>query len=61
MTTQTTDHASCPECAAEVRFDGPPMENEIVDCGDCGAELEVRGTAPLALEVAPEVEEDWGE
>ncbi|MDP9275817.1 MAG: lysine biosynthesis protein LysW, partial [Chloroflexota bacterium] len=28
---------------------------------DCGAELEVKETAPLALVLAPEAQEDWGE
>ena len=34
---------------------------EIVVCADCGAELEVIGLDPISLDVAPEVEEDWGE
>ena len=28
---------------------------------DCGTELEVTSLAPLTVEEAPEVEEDWGE
>ncbi|PJF22822.1 MAG: lysine biosynthesis protein LysW, partial [Phototrophicales bacterium] len=28
---------------------------------DCGAELEIISLNPLQLELAPEVEEDWGE
>ena len=38
-----------------------PIKNEIVPCAECGAELEITGLEPLALELAPEVEEDWGE
>jgi alpha-aminoadipate carrier protein LysW len=34
---------------------------EIVVCPDCGVELEVVSLGPIALELAPEVEEDWGE
>ena len=34
---------------------------EIIVCPDCGAELEIMGLEPLVLELAPEVEEDWGE
>ena len=30
-------------------------------CPDCGAELEVTATGPVALALAPEAEEDWGE
>lgn len=51
---------SCPECGGAV-----PAERvergEILPCPDCGAELEVRELDPLTLELAPEVEEDWGE
>ncbi|MFG0320171.1 MAG: lysine biosynthesis protein LysW [Planctomycetota bacterium JB042] len=61
MTQQTALTASCPECAADVGFAEAPMESEIVPCADCGADLEVRGTSPITLETAPEVEEDWGE
>ncbi|MBE9507737.1 MAG: lysine biosynthesis protein LysW, partial [Chloroflexi bacterium] len=28
---------------------------------DCGIELEVMSLEPITLELAPEVEEDWGE
>lgn len=51
---------TCPECAAEVELNDP-LEGEIVDCPDCGVELEVTGVDPLILELAPEEEEDWGE
>jgi alpha-aminoadipate carrier protein LysW len=37
------------------------VRGEILPCPDCGAELEVRGLDPLTLELAPEVQEDWGE
>jgi alpha-aminoadipate carrier protein LysW len=37
------------------------MAGEVVRCTDCSAELEVTSREPLMLEVAPEVEEDWGE
>lgn len=50
----------CPECAAVLTL-APRLTGEIVDCTDCGAELEVVQMAPLRVQVAPEVEEDWGE
>jgi len=52
--------ATCPECAAEFELDDV-IKGEIVDCPDCGVELEVVSLDPLALELAPEEEEDWGE
>jgi len=51
---------SCPECAAEIAL-GDVMEGEIVDCPDCGVELEVVSLDPLTLDLAPQEEEDWGE
>lgn len=51
----------CPECDADVSVGTDPVKGEIVACPDCGTELEVTETAPVALAVAPEEEEDWGE
>ena len=50
----------CPECFGEIKVDNV-MESEIVQCAECGAELEVVSLEPLALQPAPEEEEDWGE
>lgn len=51
----------CPECAAELALASDVEEGEIVVCPDCGVELEVMSLDPLTIELAPEVEEDWGE
>ncbi len=51
----------CPECDAEVPIPADAMENELIACADCGAELEIISLNPVELELAPEVEEDWGE
>jgi alpha-aminoadipate carrier protein LysW len=56
MTTVT-----CVECAGEVTLGDDVILGEIVECPDCGVELEVAGLDPVAVELAPEVEEDWGE
>ncbi|QKK10195.1 MAG: lysine biosynthesis protein LysW [Planctomycetota bacterium] len=53
--------AACPECDAPVSFGRAPLTGEIARCTDCRAELEVTRVKPLTLELAPEVEEDWGE
>lgn len=62
--TQTTTQRTtveCPECAATLQVGANVLVGEILDCADCGAELEVRATNPVRLELAPQVEEDWGE
>ncbi len=51
----------CPECEAEVEIPADAMENELLACAECGGELEIMSLDPLELELAPEVEEDWGE
>ena len=51
----------CPECEAEIVLDSEVEESEIIVCPDCGVELEVVSVDPLEVDVAPEVEEDWGE
>lgn len=53
-------HPECTECAARIPAT-PTLPGEILDCPDCGAELEVRSVTPLVLALAPDVEEDWGE
>lgn len=51
----------CPECDADLPIPADAMENELIACPDCGAELEIIKLNPLELDLAPEVEEDWGE
>ncbi len=53
--------SACPECGATVTVGPTPLAGEIVQCPDCGAELEVKSVQPLELAVAPAEEEDWGE
>jgi len=52
---------TCPECGGQITLAEDVVKNEIITCPDCGVELEVTNTAPLTLELAPQVEEDWGE
>ncbi len=52
---------TCPECEGTVKLGEPVRLSEITQCPDCSSELEVVGLDPIALELAPEIEEDWGE
>lgn len=52
--------AECPECFGEIELTDV-MENEIIQCPDCGVDLEVVSISPIRLDLAPEEEEDWGE
>ena len=46
-----------PECDCAVN--NPPEKD--IPCPECGADLEVLGTNPINLGLAPEEGEDWGE
>lgn len=50
----------CIDCLHDLSI-ADPLQGEIVDCPDCGAELEVVQRDPVELDRAPEVQEDWGE
>jgi alpha-aminoadipate carrier protein LysW len=53
--------AFCPECEATLALDNV-VQGEIVVCPDCGVELEVTAVEPtVALALAPQEAEDWGE
>jgi alpha-aminoadipate carrier protein LysW len=53
--------ATCPECSADVSIPADALQNELLACPDCGAELEIISLNPVELALAPQVEEDWGE
>ena len=57
----TTTNPACPECDADVEIPSDAMENELISCPECGAELEILSLDPIELDLAPDVEEDWGE
>ncbi len=57
----TAETPLCPECDADVEIPADAMENELVSCAECGIELEIMRLEPIELELAPEIEEDWGE
>jgi alpha-aminoadipate carrier protein LysW len=51
----------CPVCGAEIEKSDDTVEGEIMECTECGSELEVTGVDPFTLDEAPQEEEDWGE
>ena len=55
-------NGNCPECNFQLNMEGP-REGEVLECGDCGVELEILQVvnSSIELEVAPNTEEDWGE
>lgn len=53
--------ALCTECEAEITLDPSTEVGEIIQCPDCGLDLEVIRLDPAELAPAPEEEEDWGE
>ena len=53
--------AECPLCEAEVELPEKAEEGEIIECAECGAELEIISLDPPEVASAPEEEEDWGE
>lgn len=57
----TQNFAECPECAGAIGLPSDVMQGEILQCEECGVELEVTALEPLTLALAPEEEEDWGE
>ena len=58
---QVASSLNCLECEASVELPTDCVIGEIVPCGDCGCEMEIASLEPLTLELAPEIEEDWGE
>lgn len=52
----------CIECDANLQVGPSGVEpGEIIECPECGTELEVVNKDPVQLDYAPQEEEDWGE
>lgn len=43
--------AICPECDEEVYVDADSEQGDVVNCDECGADLEVVGLDPVELDV----------
>ncbi len=53
--------AECIVCGIKMTIPEDTEVNEIILCEECETELEVVGLNPIELQMAPEIEEDWGE
>ncbi|MFH1425035.1 MAG: lysine biosynthesis protein LysW [archaeon] len=52
---------NCVECNAAVELPSDARQGEIVDCPECGIELEIVNPGTGEVRVAEATEEDWGE
>ncbi len=55
------NQATCPTCDAPISLPDGAVVHELIRCPDCGTDLEILSLTPLTIDLAPEVEEDWGE
>lgn len=53
--------ADCTVCGAEVKIGADVIKGELIECRECGTELEVVEVNPPKLAEAPTEEEDWGQ
>ena len=52
----------CPSCDSNIKLSSDLEVGEIVSCEECGEELEITERDGIKeLQIAPDVEEDWGE
>lgn len=53
--------SECPVCGGEITLPKGTVKGELIECDDCGTELEAISVKPLIVSEAPQEEEDWGE
>jgi len=51
----------CVVCGGELALQADTVLGELVDCDECGCELEVTSVGPFAVREAPQEAEDWGQ
>jgi alpha-aminoadipate carrier protein LysW len=53
----------CPECLALIEVPDDVVVGEVLDCPECGVELEVYevGEGGVKVRVSEVLDEDWGE
>jgi len=53
--------STCVICDATIVLPDGTLPGELVECTECGTELEVVSIDPVQLAEAPTEEEDWGQ
>ncbi len=53
--------AECPVCGVTIKKMSDTVKGEVLECPDCGTEVEVTSLEPFALAEAPQEAEDWGQ
>ncbi len=56
-----SNQTECPVCDFLLEMSDGTVSGELIECTDCGTELEVIGTNPFKVQEAPTEDEDWGE
>jgi alpha-aminoadipate carrier protein LysW len=51
----------CTVCGAEIELAADAVQGELLECPECGTELEVISVDPPVVQEAPQEEEDWGQ
>ncbi|MBE3096055.1 MAG: hypothetical protein IMZ55_08765 [Acidobacteria bacterium] len=50
---------TCPECDADIEIDEFDVnKGDLISCPECGTNLEIIGTSPVELDLAPDEEEE---
>lgn len=52
---------NCPECNAALNIPQDAVQGEIIDCPECGIEVEIVNPSNGEVRVAEATQEDWGE
>jgi alpha-aminoadipate/glutamate carrier protein LysW len=52
---------TCPECDADVHVDTDADKGDILECEECGLELEIVGLDPVELDIPEDDYEDEDE
>ena len=56
-----TKMSECIICGAIISLNDSTIVGEVIECTECGTELEVKSLNPAVLQEAPSEKEDWGE